>query len=515
MVTCKAEIISEEKIVKNETVKRNGALFAVKALTAVLLIALTALLSGAMSARAEYWNDDAQYLTTKEAYEYIAQQIREYNPSIDLRSYNILLANDWGTGTADTAARYIYGAVRDEYPDTCMASTCEIELDVTDNGDVYFSKLNLNYVEGYDMDAFYAARDEALSKISPEMTDEQKAVVLHDYIVSHCAYDNETYENGEYVRDDYTAYGVLVDHKAVCDGYSLAYKYLCNLAGVECYKVASDEMQHAWNMVVLDGEPYHVELINDDVPWDILGKTCHFSLFITDDEVIENGYAPGWKVESYDTTLPLKATSDKYAKAFWKSIYSPLVWLDGNYYFARTYHGTLTRFDIAWIPANEIFSQPRPLVKGASSWVEDSDMVWHNSYFVDIVGDRIVYNTPTGFDSCRFDGSDVRTDATVDTANGFVYGAAIWDGKLRYALEKTWVAEGPEEYIVLTDNLDDYWPSEINEWSPDVSGSSAPFSEAGGALDAKKLALINGAVLLAAIVIVLALAKKRRANKRK
>lgn len=62
-----------------------------------------------------------------------------------------------------------------------------------------------------------------------------------------------------------TAYGALANGKAVCQGYSLAYKLLLRRAGVPAVYVGSDSMQHAWNMVQMENNGWnHVDVTWDD-----------------------------------------------------------------------------------------------------------------------------------------------------------------------------------------------------------------------------------------------------------
>lgn len=48
----------------------------------------------------------------------------------------------------------------------------------------------------------------------------------------------------------------------VCGGYAMAFQYLCSLGGVECHYVTGSikEGYHAWNIVVIDGVNYLVDL---------------------------------------------------------------------------------------------------------------------------------------------------------------------------------------------------------------------------------------------------------------
>lgn len=57
----------------------------------------------------------------------------------------------------------------------------------------------------------------------------------------------------------HTAYGALVDKKAVCDGYAYAYKMLMDYEGIECVFVPDYARQHAYNEVLIDGAWYKVD----------------------------------------------------------------------------------------------------------------------------------------------------------------------------------------------------------------------------------------------------------------
>ena len=101
--------------------------------------------------------------------------------------------------------------------------------------------------------------------IVPGMRDIDKVRALHDYLVAHVEYDLDTAGKDVYTQSS-TAYGALVLQKALCGGYSEAMKLLLNTVGVECEVIAgsADGSEHAWNLVKLDGEYYHVDVTFDD-----------------------------------------------------------------------------------------------------------------------------------------------------------------------------------------------------------------------------------------------------------
>lgn len=93
--------------------------------------------------------------------------------------------------------------------------------------------------------------------IRPNMSDYEKALALHDWLIMNADYD--------YTYSNYTASGVLLEGKGVCQSYALAYQLLLNEVGIpNCLEHGKN---HVWNMIELDGEWYHV-----DVTWDDPGE---------------------------------------------------------------------------------------------------------------------------------------------------------------------------------------------------------------------------------------------------
>lgn len=113
------------------------------------------------------------------------------------------------------------------------------------------------------INATEAKVSEALTWIPSNATRFQIVQALHDYLVRNCVYDRSAVN--EAVSPSRTAYGALANGKAVCQGYSLAYKLLLRRAGVPAVYVGSDSMQHAWNMVQMENNAwYHVDVTLDD-----------------------------------------------------------------------------------------------------------------------------------------------------------------------------------------------------------------------------------------------------------
>jgi len=108
------------------------------------------------------------------------------------------------------------------------------------------------------------AKEIVKSLIKPGMDDFEKAVVLHDWITENTVYDPSA-------KNCYIADGSLLDGRAVCAGYSLAYKLLCDQAKLDCKYVVGNAGGHAWNMVKMGGKWYHVDCTLDDPGLDTIG----------------------------------------------------------------------------------------------------------------------------------------------------------------------------------------------------------------------------------------------------
>lgn len=102
--------------------------------------------------------------------------------------------------------------------------------------------------------------------IKPGMNEFTKEKVLHDYVVNNTKYDEAAAVDIKGNPDAFTAYGVLINKKAVCEGYAEAMYRLLNAAGIENYliKGQADGVLHEWNIVKISGKYYHLDATFDD-----------------------------------------------------------------------------------------------------------------------------------------------------------------------------------------------------------------------------------------------------------
>jgi hypothetical protein len=98
--------------------------------------------------------------------------------------------------------------------------------------------------------------------ITPQMGEEEREKVIHDWVIGHVAYETSAAE--DVLR--YTAYGALTNGRAVCQGYSLLGQRLLTQAGIPARIVPglANGEGHAWNLVRICNQWYHLDLTWDD-----------------------------------------------------------------------------------------------------------------------------------------------------------------------------------------------------------------------------------------------------------
>ena len=93
-------------------------------------------------------------------------------------------------------------------------------------------------------------------------TDVEKVYAIYDYMINHIRYDYKNLDDATYMQK-YTAYAALVENTSVCMGYALAFYRLALACGVDARYIHSDPMEHAWDIVRVDGQYYYL-----DATWD-------------------------------------------------------------------------------------------------------------------------------------------------------------------------------------------------------------------------------------------------------
>lgn len=198
----------------------------------------------------------------------------------------------------------IMNSLINDYPDLFYISNWEYKI--TEYYVVLKPIYTLSHKEILDIDKeckiqkkFILSRVEGLSQL-------EIVKRIHDILIRNIKY---SYDDNDFVH---TIVGGLVFRKAVCDGYSKLFKLLLDDLNINCIivngkgfnKTLVDSENHAWNMICLDGNWYHVDVTYDNslsVP-----DFIRYDYFLVNDNMIRNDHY-------YDV--------DKYPKAIDDSLY--------------------------------------------------------------------------------------------------------------------------------------------------------------------------------------------------
>ena len=165
--------------------------------------------------------------------------------------------------------------------------------------------------------AFEKAADDILdsARSQPFMVERERAI--HDYICKNTTYD----ESAPYNQ---SAYSVIVLHRSVCAGYSRAFQYLMNRAGLTCYyvpgtttdsSIAGEDGAHAWNIIYLDGEYYNVDVLWDDSASETMEEDVYPFFNLTDSAFLYHTR------DNQAQSLPkCTGTKYKYSNCFGKTV---------------------------------------------------------------------------------------------------------------------------------------------------------------------------------------------------
>ena len=122
--------------------------------------------------------------------------------------------------------------------------------------------------------------------IKTGMNDFQKEVAIHDELIKRIRY-YEYQDINSIPAIKHTAYGALVDNEAVCDGYSKAFKILLERVGIDSVILTGEvsDVAHAWNVVKLDGNHYHVDVTSDKMQEQNVRYASHIYFNVTDAQI--------------------------------------------------------------------------------------------------------------------------------------------------------------------------------------------------------------------------------------
>lgn len=156
----------------------------------------------------------------------------------------------------------------DDQEDPILASQPSVENGYITSG-VYYTSHYKSYKKEEEQ-----LKESAIQFLDTRInSDEPPAVIakqIHDELIDQVQYDNAAASLST-ISLAHTAFGALHNRRAVCDGYALAYEYLCQLEGITACviygSVSTDDMmqEHAWNETKLGDDWYETDVTWDDL----------------------------------------------------------------------------------------------------------------------------------------------------------------------------------------------------------------------------------------------------------
>ena len=246
-----------------------------------------------------------------------------FRSCLENRCRNILFTCD------KKAMPEIFGS---EFCETYMLAWCNPKMEPGENGIHYM--ISVTYYPGDNVAWAYLNQDTSTltedelvlydvavnwlaENITEEMTDIEKCTRIYEYLSGNVQYSNELLNalNTSFTFDlGITAYGAMIDHLTICQGYADAFDMLTSMLGMECVQIfGQGNGPHNWNMICLDGNWYHVDCTWGAAFGGVDGR-CSWAYFMASDA--QMGKTHSWERERFpdatDDSLFYYAFHDLY-----------------------------------------------------------------------------------------------------------------------------------------------------------------------------------------------------------
>ena len=172
--------------------------------------------------------------------------------------------------------------------------------------------------------------NEMKSMVTSKMTDLDKVILVHEYLIEHTYYEKTSTNKG-------CTGGLLGDGHGLCAGYANAFNDAMRFLGIESKYIASDEMNHAWSLVKIDGQYYHVDTTWDESLEESNGYIAHNYLLASDKRfatsIPRKHY--NWAVteNNISGSAKIPATSTKFDSWFVHDVKGKMFYYNGYWYY--------------------------------------------------------------------------------------------------------------------------------------------------------------------------------------
>ena len=217
-----------------------------------------------------YSYDALPYGGQKLLYEKLLDAYYRISPEIDeeTRMYPMPQVEIEGYPMTEAQVRCAMKAIYDDHPDIFWASgTVGYYADDSSTIVQVYSNYSAEDVD-VRVNAVRAVANEFYATVPDGLSEYERELLTHNFILDCASYKQDVdlvdLENND--PDIHTAYGVLVEGEAVCEGYARTFQMLMNGLGVDCVGISgkAEDLLHMWNAVRLGDSWYAVDVTWDD-----------------------------------------------------------------------------------------------------------------------------------------------------------------------------------------------------------------------------------------------------------
>lgn len=325
------------------------------------------------------------------------------------------------------------------------------------------------------------------SGLTDDMSDVEKILAVHDYIIYNYEYDARLYDDEG--LENRTLDGMVNDKCGVCQAYSYLFKYTMNSIGIGCETVPADACGHMWNKVQVggsEGKWYNIDLTFDDPEIErqqailtTYAVPFHAFFLLSDYDMYQLDERQHWTHNAYrwdGSEMP--DITESYPADYIRSIKGNVALSDGKFY-------CIDNTDVNPSPdapgnnictidfENEGLSDPVYTFSKSNVWrVHGNIRSYWQSLYANLVAydNEIYFNTPdkimklltSGEAETVYDFAAENVDSElIDVSNTYFYGLAVKDDKLiaeyatsPYGDDATEMTNMPEDYIeIQTENI--------------------------------------------------------------
>lgn len=357
--------------------------------------------------------DSTSKSDSQEIHEYLRNCMINCEQKISIESYKISVAETNKIFTETTNYYPELFHINNEYGYSYSTSGTVITLspqyvNPEKRSEIYSNQASAKAAYDTALKTYNDEIEHIISGIAPEMTDLEKALYVHDYIVTHFKYDLRGCSNNKEINKlaYHDAYSFFKTDEGVCQAYTQAFNGIMHRLGIECTSALDDKDNHTWNIITLDGNNYHIDTTQDD-PLGYSSGSAKHTYFLLSDETIRTiddilyrdpdntekdvNSHEDWYTAMYKTSCDEKKYESGYA---WNDADSSFEFVDGYWYYIK-YSGSSK----SKLYRTKNFSYSEPAIENDFDTkfpVPDKPGYGYDGYFggITAVGNLVYYSAP-------------------------------------------------------------------------------------------------------------------------